>query len=88
MSDERGFAVPFTVRDQTLQLFASRPSIVRIVSDDRERILSLTLPDVAEFRWKPPAAHGGRPSCRKQICANVNRSLEMAGSSRRYRALR
>ncbi len=55
LNDERGFAVPFTIRDQTLQLFASRPSIVHILSDDRDRVLSLTLPDVAEFEWKPPA---------------------------------
>ncbi len=55
LTDERGFAVPFTIRDQTLQLFASRPSIVHILSDDRDRVLSLTLPDVAEFEWKPPA---------------------------------
>ncbi|MBV8896261.1 MAG: VWA domain-containing protein [Acidobacteriaceae bacterium] len=49
-----GHAVPFTVRDQTLQLFSARPSIVRIASYHRERILSLTLPDVAEHEWKPP----------------------------------
>jgi hypothetical protein len=53
--DERGFAVPFTLRAQTLELFTSRPSVVRILSDDRERVLSLTLPDVAETEWKPPA---------------------------------
>lgn len=55
VSDERGFAVPFTVRNQSLQLFASRPSIIRVISDDRERVLSLTLPDIAQLEWKPPA---------------------------------
>jgi Aerotolerance regulator N-terminal/von Willebrand factor type A domain len=50
-----GDAVPFTIRNQTLQLFAARPSIVRIASYDHERILSLTLPDVAQHEWKPPA---------------------------------
>jgi hypothetical protein len=66
VSDQRRLVVPFTVRDQSLQLFASRPSIVRVVSDDRERILSLTLPDVAEFRWKPPVqtAQGFPPAGR------------------------
>lgn len=49
-----GDAVPFTIRDQTLQLFTARPSIVRIASYDRERVLSLTLPDVADDEWKPP----------------------------------
>ncbi len=58
--DQRGFAVPFTVRAQTLELFTSRPSVVRIVSEDRERILSLTLPDVADSEWTPRGewAHG------------------------------
>jgi hypothetical protein len=53
VTDERGFAVPFTVHDQSLELFASRPSIVRIVSEDHDRVLSLTLPDIAETQWKP-----------------------------------
>jgi hypothetical protein len=58
--DERGFTVPFTVRAQTLELFTSHPSVVRILSEERERVLSLTLPDVAESEWKPPGrwAHG------------------------------
>jgi hypothetical protein len=58
--DQRGLAVPFTVRTQTLELFTSRPSVVRILSGDRERVLSLTLPDVAESEWTPPGnwAHG------------------------------
>ena len=54
VTDERGYSIPFTIRDQTVQLFASRPSLVRITSDDRERYLSLTLPDVAEFEWRIP----------------------------------
>jgi hypothetical protein len=58
--DQRGFAIPFTVRAQTLELFTSHPSVVRILSNDRERVLSLTLPDVAESEWTPPGrwAHG------------------------------
>jgi hypothetical protein len=55
VNDESGLAVPFTLRDQTLHLFASHPGIIHIVSDGRERVLSLTLPDVAELEWKPPA---------------------------------
>ena len=64
VTDDRGAALAFTVRDQTLQLFASRPSVVHIRSGDRERILSLTLPDVAGFEWKPPgnAASGLPPA--------------------------
>jgi hypothetical protein len=53
--DERGFAVPFTVRSGMLQLYADRPSIVRIITPETERVLSLTLPGIGEFHWKPPS---------------------------------
>jgi Aerotolerance regulator N-terminal/von Willebrand factor type A domain len=63
VTDASGAAVPFTVRDRTVQLFASRPSVVHVTSGDRERVLSLTLPDLAEFEWKPPGnAASGLPS--------------------------
>ncbi|MFL6353549.1 MAG: vWA domain-containing protein [Bryobacteraceae bacterium] len=63
VTDISGAVVPFTVRDQTLQLFASCPSIVHITSGDRERVLSLTLPDVAGFEWTPPSnAASGLPA--------------------------
>ncbi|HXE15010.1 MAG TPA: BatA and WFA domain-containing protein [Bryobacteraceae bacterium] len=51
--DERGFAVPFTVRNGMLQLYAEHPSIVKIIAPDRERVLSLTLPGIGTFHWKP-----------------------------------
>lgn len=53
--DDRGYHVPFTVRNQTVQLYVSRPSVVHIVSPERERIYSFTLPEVADKQWKPPA---------------------------------
>jgi Aerotolerance regulator N-terminal/von Willebrand factor type A domain len=63
--DTGGAALPFTIRDQTVQLFVSRPSIVHITSGDRERVLSLTLPDVAAFEWRPNGnAASGLPSPR------------------------
>ncbi|MFL6465540.1 MAG: vWA domain-containing protein [Bryobacteraceae bacterium] len=56
VTDDRGFAVPFTAREQTLQLFISQPTIVHVFSGDHhERTLSFTLPDVAEGKWTPPA---------------------------------
>ncbi|HEY3939939.1 MAG TPA: VWA domain-containing protein [Bryobacteraceae bacterium] len=55
VSNDRGFAVPFTIHSQTLELFAGRPGEIRVFSDERERVLSLTLPDVADVEWKPPA---------------------------------
>jgi hypothetical protein len=56
VTDDRGYHVPFTVRNQTLQLYVSRPSIVHIVSPERERIYSFTLPEVAEKQWNPPSS--------------------------------
>jgi hypothetical protein len=55
VTDQSGVRMPFTVRDHTVQVFAARPSLVRVASEYRERILSLTLPDVADLRWTPPA---------------------------------
>lgn len=55
VTDDRGFTVPFAVREQTLELFESRPSVIHIDSRDHARILSLTLPQIGEYQWKPPA---------------------------------
>lgn len=53
--DEAGAPIPFTARDHALQLFTARPGIVKITSEDHNRILSLTLPDIADVKWTPPA---------------------------------
>jgi hypothetical protein len=53
--DAQGVPVPFTVRSNTLQFFASNPTIAHVISDNQERVLSLTLPDVAEKEWSPAA---------------------------------
>lgn len=61
-----GAAVPFTVHAQTLQLFTDRPAIITVSSPSRDRTLSLTLPDVAEYEWHAPAvAATGLPSASK-----------------------
>jgi hypothetical protein len=58
--DDKGFVSPFTIRGGTLQLFTAEPEVLHVYSGDRERILSLTLPEVAETEWKIPtdAAQG------------------------------
>ncbi len=61
IQDEHGLAVPFTVRNHTLQLFVSRPSVIRISSEHQQRVLSLTLPDVAAYPWKVSASVEGIP---------------------------
>ena len=53
--DDNGLVLPFTVRAGTLQLYAAEPSVLHVYSADRERIVSLTLPEVAESEWKIPS---------------------------------
>jgi hypothetical protein len=58
--DDSGAALPFTVHGTVLQLFTPEPDVLHVYSGGRERILSLTMPEVAEAAWLPPAgvAHG------------------------------
>lgn len=62
VTNAKGLAIPFTLAENTVQLFTREPDVIRIVSDDRERVLSLTLPDVAHDRWDPAKVANGVPS--------------------------
>jgi len=54
--------VPFTVRDKTLNFFSGSPGGVRVVAGDREYLYSLTLPEMWDTKWTPPAdVHAGIP---------------------------
>lgn len=53
--DENQRPLPFTVEGGTLQFFSGAPGAVSVVAGDRESVYSLTLPDVAEAVWTPPA---------------------------------
>jgi hypothetical protein len=62
VTGEDGSPVPFTMRDRTLNFFAGSPGAVRVVAGDREYLYSLTLPELWESKWTPPAeAHSGIP---------------------------
>ena len=52
---EDGSPVPFTLRDRTLNFFAGTPGGVRVLAGDREYIYSLTLPELWDAKWQPPA---------------------------------
>jgi hypothetical protein len=52
--DSKSFAVPFTVRNNTVELYTEKPEVVRVITPEQESVLSLTLPGVGEFAWKPP----------------------------------
>ncbi len=50
-----GSQVPFTVRDRTLDFFSGVPGPVRVAAADHEYIYSLTLPQIGDAVWEPPA---------------------------------
>lgn len=53
--DEKQRPLPFTIDDGSLRFFAGAPGVVHVEMGDREMVYSLTLPDVAESVWQPPA---------------------------------
>ncbi len=46
--------VPFTVQGRQLRFFAGAAGTVRVLAAGRERVYSLTLPEVGEAAWNPP----------------------------------
>ncbi|MGP8244388.1 MAG: vWA domain-containing protein [Bryobacteraceae bacterium] len=56
VTTDDGNAVPFTLSDRTVSFFSSTPGNVRVVAGDREYDYSLTLPELADTHWTPPAA--------------------------------
>jgi hypothetical protein len=81
IADEHGMAVPFTIRNHTLQLFVSKPSVIRVSSEHEQRVLSLTLPDVAAYPWRVSATAEGLPSSHLgQLSIDLWKWLALAGA--------
>jgi hypothetical protein len=55
VTGEDGKPLPFTVRDKAIDFFAGAPGAVRVAAGDREYMYSLTLPELSDSKWKPPA---------------------------------
>ncbi len=47
--------LPFTVEGNRLRFFAGAPGNVHLLTGDHETVYSLTLPDVGDVTWRPPA---------------------------------
>jgi hypothetical protein len=47
--------LPFTIEGNSLRFFSGAPGNVRVITGDRETVYSLTLPDVGDVAWRPPA---------------------------------
>jgi hypothetical protein len=52
---EDGKPLPFTMRENAIDFFAGAPGAVRVATGDREYMYSLTLPELSDAKWKPPA---------------------------------
>jgi hypothetical protein len=52
---EDGSPVPYMVHDRALNFFVSTPGTVRVLAADREYVYSLTLPQLWDAKWEPPA---------------------------------
>jgi hypothetical protein len=51
------------VRDKSVDFFAGEPSRVRVIAGNSERVYSLTLPEMWDVKWTPPAnARHGIPA--------------------------
>jgi len=51
-----GSAVPFSLSARTLHFFAGTPGTVNVHAGERQLGSALTLPELAESTWEPPAA--------------------------------
>ena len=79
VTGEDGKALPFTVHDNAIDFFAGAPGAVRVAAGDRGYMYSLTLPELSDSRWKPPAnAMKGIPAFAPRGCGGA-RCLARAG---------
>jgi len=55
VTGEDGAALPFTLRDRTLQFFSGAPGSVRVVAGDHEYMYAMTIPELWDSKWVPPS---------------------------------
>jgi hypothetical protein len=55
VTTEQAAPVAFTLRQRNLEFFSGAPGPVRVLAGDHEYLYSLTLPQLGESRWDPPA---------------------------------
>jgi hypothetical protein len=52
---DSGDNLPFNVRDKSVEFFAGESARVRVIAGNSERVYSLTLPEMWDVKWTPPA---------------------------------
>lgn len=63
-----GTPIPFTLQDRSLHFFSGTRGTARVIVGDRESVYSLTLPEMWEAKWEPPAnARRGIPTFRESL---------------------
>jgi hypothetical protein len=68
---DNGTSLPFNVRDRSVQFFAGESERVRVISGNAERVYSLTLPELWDVKWTPPAnVRHGIPSWTESLRSN------------------
>ena len=68
---DNGTSLPFDVRDRSVQFFAGESERVRVISGNSERVYSLTLPELWDLKWTPPAnIRRGIPSWTDSVKSN------------------
>jgi hypothetical protein len=55
VTSQDGAPIPFTLHDHALSFFSGTPGGVRVATGDREYLYSLTLPQLWDAKWEPPA---------------------------------
>jgi hypothetical protein len=73
--------LPFTLKGKSLRFFAGSPGVIRVITEGRERVYSLTLPEVGDAVWKVPDSvrHGIPSGVQEAIARDLWRWLAALG---------
>ncbi len=70
---DSGASLPYSVHDKAVEFFAGEASRVRVIAGNSERVYSLTLPEMWDVKWSPPAsARHGIPAWNDALRRNVD----------------
>jgi hypothetical protein len=65
---DAGTSLPFNVRGRAVEFFTGESSRVRVIVGNSERVYSLTLPEMWDVKWAPPAtARKGIPAINESV---------------------
>ncbi|HEX4773485.1 MAG TPA: VWA domain-containing protein [Bryobacteraceae bacterium] len=59
--DDHARDLPFSLRHNKLEFYVDRPALMRVISREKERVVSISLPEVAATDWHATTAAIGLP---------------------------